>query len=103
MDQPVPDIQHTESRAARRSGVRPEAIRLGEGTLQGCVEEIEPMGRETLYLLETPLGPLTVLTSHAVARFGRGDNVPFTFRREDTLLFDARSERRISGVQVRPV
>ncbi len=83
--------------------MRPEAHGLGEGTLRGRAEEIEPMGCETFHLLETPLGRLTVLESDAVARFGRGDNVPFTFRREDTLLFDARNERRISGVRVRLV
>jgi inositol-phosphate transport system ATP-binding protein len=82
-------------------GVRPEAIRLGAGPIQGRVEDIEPMGRETLYLLETPLGRLTALGSHTGARLNLGDVVPFSFDSEDTLLFDARSERRVTEARVR--
>ncbi len=81
-------------------GVRPEAIRLGEGDLDGRIEDREAHGRETIYQLATPLGPLRALEPGAVARFSIGDSVRFAIL--SSLLFDAQSERRIAGAEVRP-
>jgi inositol-phosphate transport system ATP-binding protein len=76
-------------------GIRPESMRLGDGPLNGRIEDREPHGRETIYHLATPLGSLRALEPGAIARFAVGDVVSFAV--DDTLVFDARSGRRISG------
>ena len=76
-------------------GVRPEVVSLGQGPLSAVVGEVEPMGRETLYVLETPLGTLRALEAGAQRSFGQGDRIPLGFAASDTLLFDASSERRL--------
>jgi inositol-phosphate transport system ATP-binding protein len=81
-------------------GVRPEAVVLGTGPLDGRVEQVEPMGRETLYVLDTPLGTLRALEPGTQRRHAPGDRLPLGFAPGDTLLFDAASERRL-GAQVR--
>jgi inositol-phosphate transport system ATP-binding protein len=83
-------------------GIRPESMRLGDGALNGRIEDREPHGRETIYHLATPLGSLRVLEPGATARFSVGDIVPFAV--EDTLVFDAGSGRRIPGavLELRP-
>jgi inositol-phosphate transport system ATP-binding protein len=86
-----------EARGDAVLGVRPEAVRLGEGPLSGVVEAVEPMGRETLYVLDTPLGTLRALEAGAHRSFGQGDRTRLGFAESDTLLFDASSERRLSA------
>src|SRR5918996_1485694 len=76
-------------------GVRPEGVSLGQGPLSAVVGEVEPMGRETLYVLETPLGTLRALEAGAQRSFGQGDRIQLGFAASDTLLFDASSERRL--------
>jgi inositol-phosphate transport system ATP-binding protein len=76
-------------------GIRPEAVRLGDGPLAGRVEDREPHGRETIYHLATPLGILHALEPGATARFAVGDVLPFMV--ESSLIFDGRTERRIGG------
>ena len=55
------------------------------------------MGRETLYLVNTPLGNLRALEAGARRSFGQGDRTQLGFAPSDTLLFDASSERRLSA------
>jgi inositol-phosphate transport system ATP-binding protein len=86
-----------EARGDAVLGVRPEAVRLGEGPLSGLIEAVEPMGRETLYVLDTPLGTLRALEAGAERSFGQGDRTQLGFGPSDTLLFDASSERRLSA------
>jgi inositol-phosphate transport system ATP-binding protein len=74
-------------------GIRPEAIRLGEGALQGQIVDTEPHGRETFYHLATPLGPVRSIEPGGTARFRIGDMVPFAI--EKGLVFDAGTQRRI--------
>ena len=78
-------------------GVRPEGVSLGQGPLSAVVEAVEPMGRETLYVLETPLGTLRALEAGAQRSFGQGDRIQLGFAASDTLLFDAASERRLAA------
>jgi inositol-phosphate transport system ATP-binding protein len=78
-------------------GVRPEAVRLGAGLLAGVIEAVEPMGRETLYVLETPLGTLRALEAGPQRSFGQGECLQLGFADSDTLVFDAASERRLSA------
>jgi inositol-phosphate transport system ATP-binding protein len=76
-------------------GVRPEGVSLGQGPLSAVVGEVEPMGRETLYVLETPLGTLRALEAGVQRSFGQGERIQLGFAASDTLLFDASSERRL--------
>jgi inositol-phosphate transport system ATP-binding protein len=78
-------------------GVRPEAVCLGEGPLSGVIEAVEPMGRETLYVLETPLGALRALEAGPQRSFSQSDRLQLGFAASDTLVFDAASERRLSA------
>jgi inositol-phosphate transport system ATP-binding protein len=78
-------------------GLRPEALRFEPGGLAGRITEVEPMGRETLYLVESELGALRVLEPGSSARHGFGDSVAVAFDAEATLIFDRASERLIQG------
>ena len=78
-------------------GIRPEKLNFSDAGLEARIEQIEPMGRETLYVLETPLGVLNLLESSGV-RFGIGSTLHITWRTEDTLVFDSASETRLADV-----
>ena len=58
------------------------------------------MGRETLYLVETAMGPIRALEGGAGVRFAVGDSVRIGFRPEDTLLFDRETEALVPGARV---
>ena len=81
-------------------GIRPEHVRFGEDGLAGRIDQAEPMGRETLYLVETAMGAVRVLEGGAGVRFAAGDPVRLGFRPEDTLLFDQETETLIPGARV---
>jgi inositol-phosphate transport system ATP-binding protein len=72
-------------------GVRPEAVRLGELGHAARVDDLEPLGRETIYHLDTPLGPLRALEAGAAARFRIGDQVHVDIGH--ALVFDDRGRR----------
>ncbi len=84
-------------------GLRPEQIRFAGSGLPGRIDEIEPMGRETLYLVGTDLGALRVLETGTGAQQKIGSNVFLTFNAEDSLLFDLATEGLLEGVRVRPL
>ena len=81
-------------------GIRPEHVRLDDLGLAGRIDQIEPMGRETLYLVETAMGPIRALEGGAGVRFAAGDSVRIGFRPEDTLLFDRETEALVPGARV---
>ena len=87
-----------EARGPVFLGVRPEAVVLDSTGHPALVEDIEPMGRETLVLLSTPLGALRALVGGAAIPHRPGDRVAFSFPPEETLLFDRASERRLADV-----
>jgi inositol-phosphate transport system ATP-binding protein len=76
-------------------GIRPEALRFEAGGVHGRIADIEPMGRETLYLVDSELGPLRVLEAGSAARHSHGDRIAVAFDGADTLIFDQASERLI--------
>jgi inositol-phosphate transport system ATP-binding protein len=78
-------------------GLRPEALRFEAGGLPGRITEVEPMGRETLYLVESDLGTLRVLEAGSSARHGFGERVAVAFDADATLIFDRASERLAPG------
>ncbi len=83
-------------------GIRPEHLRFAESGLPGRIEDVEPMGRETLFLVETGLGSLRALNGGGETdrRHAVGDQVHVRFRDDDTLLFDAQTERLLPDVRV---
>jgi inositol-phosphate transport system ATP-binding protein len=76
-------------------GIRPEAVRLGEGTLRGRIEDVEPHGREAIYHLASPLGVLRALEPGSTPRFSVGDAIAFDVGA--SLVFDAGTGRRLDG------
>ena len=78
-------------------GLRPEALRFEAGGLSGRITEVEPMGRETLYLVESDLGELRVLEPGSIARHGIGEAIAVAFDHDSTLIFDRNSERLVPG------
>jgi len=79
-------------------GVRPEAVDFGNTGIPGEVHSIEPMGRETLYILTTDIGELRVLEMQTDERHEVGEKVHVSFSPSDSLVFDARTELRIEDV-----
>jgi inositol-phosphate transport system ATP-binding protein len=79
-------------------GVRPEAVTLGEGPFAARIEDLESLGRETVYHLASPLGPVRALQAGTAARFAVGDALPIGITQG--LLFDAAGGRRIGPVEL---
>jgi inositol-phosphate transport system ATP-binding protein len=76
-------------------GIRPEAVRLGDGPLSGRIEDREPHGRETIYHVTTPLGVVLTLEPGTVARYSIGDAVRCDVT--SSLIFDATTGLRVPG------
>ncbi len=81
-------------------GLRPEHIEFSENGLSGTIEQIEPMGRETLYQISTKLGSLRVLDMNASARYSIGQNATVSFDGNDCLLFELDTERLIADTKI---
>ena len=81
-------------------GIRPESLTFGDSGLEGKITEIEPMGRETLYVVDTQLGTVRVLEGGTAERRTHGAAVRLAFESSDTLLFDTESERLIDDARV---
>ncbi len=82
--------------------VRPEALRFADTGVAGRIIEVEPMGRETLYLVDSALGLLRVLEAGADACRAVGEAVHLHFDEADTILFDRTNEQRIDDAHVAP-
>ena len=87
---------------AIKLGLRPEHLRFANRGLEGRVTQIEPMGREILYVVETTVGQIRVLEHGSSAAHVAGETVSIGFAPEDSLVFDAVSERLLPDVRVRP-
>lgn len=74
-------------------GIRPEAIRLGEGPIRGRIVEGEPHEREWIWLVESEVGPLRVVEPGPTPRHRADEEVVLGW--SESLLFDAVSERRL--------
>jgi inositol-phosphate transport system ATP-binding protein len=83
-------------------GLRPEHLRFAESGLQGRISQIEPMGREILYVVATRLGELRVLEHGSTAAHAAGETVAIGFDPQDSLVLDRASERLIDGARVSP-
>lgn len=84
-----------------RIGLRPEHLSFAAGGVPGRVAQIEPMGREILYVVETGVGHLRVLEHGSSAAHAAGEAVAVAFAQDDSLVFDGSTERLLPGVRVR--
>ena len=81
-------------------GIRPEDLHfMAAGGVACRIEQIEPMGRETLYVADSPLGRLRVLESGVGTRHAPGENLRVGFHPEHALLFERDRETRIPGAR----
>jgi len=81
-------------------GLRPEALRFAASGRPARIADIEPMGRETLYLVESDLGSLRVLEPGSRVRHRIGEPVTLAFDGSSAILFDRKSERLIEGAHL---
>ncbi len=83
-------------------GIRPESVSFAEAGVPGKIDQIEPMGRETLYRVSCPLGSITVLGADTTSRHRIGEAVMIAFDPGDTLVYDRGTEALLEGVHARP-
>jgi inositol-phosphate transport system ATP-binding protein len=69
-------------------GLRPEHLTFTGPGLSRRVAQLEPMGREILYVVDTDAGYLRVLEHGSVAAHAVGEPVRIGFSPEDSLVFD---------------
>jgi len=72
------------------------------GAITGRMIQIEPLGREHLYCVETSLGLITALESGTTPRYRLDDAVRLVFHPEKALFFDARTEALIRDARLLP-
>ncbi|MDE0304329.1 MAG: ABC transporter ATP-binding protein [Albidovulum sp.] len=82
-------------------GLRPEHLYFADSGIPATIVQHEPMGREILYVCETPLGLVRILETAAAASQSIGTSTHFRFETENTLAFDASSEKLIPRVRIR--
>ena len=82
-------------------GLRPEHLRFDPTGLPGHIAQIEPMGREILYVVSTDVGDVRVLGHGSSAAHAAGEPVRVGFA-PGQLVFDTTTERLMPGVRVHP-
>ena len=80
-------------------GLRPEHLRFGETGLAGQIVQIEPMGREILFVVDSCIGIVRVLEAGSVATHRVGDQVKLTFSERNTLVFERGSGIRMADAR----
>ncbi|MCP4295021.1 MAG: ABC transporter ATP-binding protein [Proteobacteria bacterium] len=80
-------------------GVRPEHVIIGKkGSLSGKITDRELLGRETLYMIDTPLGPInSLLADEQMSAYGIDDKISISFVENRCHLFESKSEKRVSS------
>ncbi|MHA3915398.1 ABC transporter ATP-binding protein [Halovulum sp. GXIMD14793] len=74
-------------------GIRPEMLHAGETGLPATITQVEAMGRETLYGVDTAFGFLRFLEPTAQPRHAHGDRLHLSFDPSEALVFDAKGHR----------
>lgn len=74
-------------------GIRPEMLRAGDTGLPVTITQVEAMGRETLYGVDSPFGFLRFLEATAQPRWREGDRTHLGFEPGDVLVFDDSGRR----------
>jgi len=83
-------------------GLRPEHLSFGPAGLPGRIAQLEPMGREVLYVVDTGIGYLRVLEQGSRAAHIIGEKVRIGFAAENSLVFDSAGGHLIGGARARP-
>ena len=82
-------------------GLRPEHLRFGDSGFAGHIVQIEPMGREILYVVETGIGTIRVLEQGSSAAHATGEKVKIGFSPENSLVFETAHQKLLAGAHVR--
>jgi inositol-phosphate transport system ATP-binding protein len=82
-------------------GMRPEHLVFSDRGLPGRVGQIEPMGREVLYVVETGLGYIRLLEQGSDIGRAIGQPVTISFQSSSSLVFETASGQLIDGAEVR--
>jgi inositol-phosphate transport system ATP-binding protein len=82
-------------------GLRPEHLRFGESGFAGRIMQIEPMGREILYVVESSVGAIRVLEQGSSAAHSTGEEVKVGFAPENSLVFETAGQKLVAGAHVR--
>jgi len=83
-------------------GLRPEHLKFAVSGLKGRIGQMEPMGREILYVVETDVGYVRVLEHGSLAVHAAGEPVNIGFSPDESLVFETASERLIAAARVCP-
>jgi inositol-phosphate transport system ATP-binding protein len=83
-------------------GLRPEHLSFAGSGLAGRIAQLEPMGREVLYVVSTGIGTIRVLEQGSAAAHEIGEEVRIGFAPENSLIFDKIGGKLIEGARVRP-
>ena len=81
-------------------GLRPEHLLFRDEGLPGRITQLEPMGREILYVVESDLGRIRILQQAHGSAHPAGETVRIGFQPADSLVFQTESGRLIAGARV---
>ncbi len=81
-------------------GIRPEDLHFDGGGMPCRIDQIEPMGRETLYIVEAPIGMLRLLAMGGEHHHEIGSEVSISYRPESTLVFDRTTGALLPDVRI---
>ena len=91
----------TGASGALTIGLRPEHLRFGDNGFAGRIMQVEPMGREILYVVETAVGAIRVLEQGSSAAHSTGEPVKVGFEPENSLVFETADQKLVTGAHVR--
>jgi inositol-phosphate transport system ATP-binding protein len=83
-------------------GLRPEHLHVADAGLPGTVAQLEPMGREILYVIETGVGYVRLLEQGSSARHAIGAAVRVGFDPSNSLVFNSDTGKLVAGARVQP-
>ena len=81
-------------------GVRPEHLAFTDKGLSGHIAQVEPMGREVLYVIETGLGYIRLLEQGSEIRHAIGQPVSIGFSSASSLVFNTADGTLIEDAEV---
>jgi len=84
-------------------GLRPEHLKFNSNGLAGHITQIEPMGREILYVVNTSIGTLRVLEAGSIADHRVEEQVHLSFSQDNTLVFKRESGARMTNARFNPL
>jgi inositol-phosphate transport system ATP-binding protein len=83
-------------------GLRPEHLSFRSSGLAGRIAQLEPMGREVLYVVETGLGHVRVLEQGSAAAHKIGEEVRIGFAAENSRVFDSAGGKLLEAARILP-